>query len=125
MYYTKAMCEMLKDKGEDVIKLFSYYLDNYFETLEEPEFSDYDLSRMWHYLIICGLWHEIKSKGKYIKVAQKQLAATINANVAYYYYLTSNNRKPKTLTIKQYKHKLDYQREYQRQKAIKKREVEK
>ena len=115
MYYTKSMVDLLRNIGEEGTQVFCHYLDNYYDTLEEPEFKDYQLAKIWHYLIVSGLTHEITNRGTHHKLAKQQLAKILNVNIAHYRYLDDDTRDYKLLTIKNYEDRKNYQKNWQRE----------
>ena len=86
-----------------------------YDTLEEPEFKDYQLAKIWHYLIVSGLTHEITNRGTHHKLAKQQLAKILNVNIAHYRYLDDDTRDYKLLTIKNYEDRKNYQKNWQRE----------
>ena len=84
MLYSQAMNNMLRELGDEYTALFSYYLDNYYETLEEPIFASTDLRKIWYLLLTDGLLQEIKLKGKHKDLAKLMLRKLVVHNSNWY-----------------------------------------
>lgn len=100
MFYTKPMIDMLRVLGEECTVFYSYYLDRYFDTLEDPDFDFYDketgvirkifnfsnMNEYWVMLLICGLKAEIDREGEHKRIAFEQLRKLIEFNTPYFYH---------------------------------------
>lgn len=84
MKYTAAMNELLGSLNLNCQTLYGHYLDKYFTDLEEPEFTSYELSKIWYLLLVDGLIEEIRERGTYRRLALVQLRRLVDYNSAYY-----------------------------------------
>ena len=100
MRYTSAMNKLLSNLGYEVEVLLRYYLDNYFETFEEPAFKNVSIRRLWFLLLIDGLCEEIRKEGDHNKIAKLQLRKLIIYNAKWFEHIALGLPETEIKTIK-------------------------